>query len=130
MISRWPPETAFISGVPWTTDVGYDEFVNWSQAFGSDANPGAFRGVYNVGGDDIFQMIEEASTGHGGSLGRQLTLNPRSTSPAALPLTHLVLDALELADSRGTVNLRVAGSRMVGPGERIVLPDPGSRENT
>ncbi|UCE85728.1 MAG: beta-propeller fold lactonase family protein [Deltaproteobacteria bacterium] len=95
----------------WTPAVGFDEFTNWKFAFGSAANPGAFRNVYNVGPFDIFRMIEEMSTGYPGAQGRQVTLNTRTTSGAALAQTEAILTALETADGDGLVNLRGIGLR-------------------
>jgi len=97
--------------VPWSVDVGYDELTVWAVAFGSEAQPGAFRSAYNVGPFDIFQMIEEMSLGQSGALGRQLTLNLRSTTGGALAATQAVLAALEAADLNGVVNLRGSGLR-------------------
>ena len=96
---------------PWSPAVGYDEFTVWAVAFGSAAVPGAFRQVYNVGPFDIFQMIEEMSNGQSGALGRQVTLNLRSTTGGNLAATESVLAALESADLRGLVNLRGSGIR-------------------
>lgn len=104
-----------IDGPPWTPALGFDEFTNWKLAFGSAANPGAFRAVYNVGPFDIFQMIEEMSTGHSGALGRQVTLNTRTAGPALVAETDAQLAALELADGRGLVNLRGVGLRDGSP---------------
>jgi hypothetical protein len=96
---------------PWTPAVGYDEFTVWASAFGSAAVPGAFRQVYNVGPFNIFQMIEEMSNGQSGALGRQVTLNLRSTTGGTLAATESVLAALESADLKGVVNLRGSGVR-------------------
>jgi hypothetical protein len=100
--------------VPWSVDVGYDELTVWAVAFGSASQPGAFRNAYNVGPFDIFQMIEEMSLGQSGALGRQLTLNLRSTTGGALAATQAVLAALEAADLNGFVNLRGSGLRNGG----------------
>jgi hypothetical protein len=59
-------------------------------------------------------MIEEASTGHSGALGRQVTLNAATTVAPELTDTEAVLDALEAADDRGQVNLRAVGTRRAG----------------
>ena len=111
----------FVSDVPWNPRVGPDELSNWALAFGTEANPGAFRGVYNVGPFDIFQMVEEASTGFSGALGRQLTLNARTLGTDELTRT---LDALERADALGLVNLVLRGSNQHGP-KQLVLSFEG-----
>jgi hypothetical protein len=99
------------SDVPWSPEVGYDELTVWAVAFGSASQPGAFRNAYNVGPFQIFQMIEEMSNGQSGALGRQLTLNLRSTTGSALADTEGVLAVLERADLDGLVNLRGSGLR-------------------
>jgi YVTN family beta-propeller protein len=96
---------------PWSPEIGYDEFTVWAAAFGSAAVPGAFRQAYNVGPFDIFQMIEEMSNGQSGALGRQVTLNLRSTSAGELAATQALLGALETADKRGVANLKGKGVR-------------------
>jgi YVTN family beta-propeller protein len=96
---------------PWSPQVGFDEFTVWAVAFGSASVPATFRQVYNVGPFDVFQMIEEMSTGQSGAFARQLTLNPRSTAPSALAATESLLAALESADTNGAVNLQGNGVR-------------------
>ena len=100
--------------VPWSVEVGYDELTVWAVAFGSAAVPGAFRNAYNVGPFNIFQMIEEMSNGQSGALGRQLTLNLRSTTGGARTETESVLAVLEAADTNGLVNLLGSGFRNGG----------------
>jgi DNA-binding beta-propeller fold protein YncE len=100
--------------VPWSLEKGYDELAVWAVAFGSASQPGAFRTAYNVGPLEIFQMIEEMSNGQSGALGRQLTLNLRSTTGGNLAATESVLAALEAADLDGLVNLRGSGLREGG----------------
>jgi DNA-binding beta-propeller fold protein YncE len=100
--------------VPWSASIGFDELTVWALGFGSAAQPGAFRSVYNVGPFDIFQMIEEMSNGQSGALGRQLTLNLRSATGDALADTESVLSVLETADLNGLVNLRGSGLRNGG----------------
>ena len=73
--------------------------------------PGLFTPGYNVGPDDLFQMFEEASTGHAGALGRQVTLSQTTTTGGALAVTEARLDLLETADARDAVNLRGPGRR-------------------
>lgn len=67
-----------------------------------------FETVYGVRPVDIFQMLEEASTGTSGATGRQLALN---TATANAPETLALMTALEAADARGAVNLRLVGRR-------------------
>jgi DNA-binding beta-propeller fold protein YncE len=102
-----------IDAPPWTPALGFDELTNWKFAFGSETNPGAFRNVYNVGPFDVFQMIEEMSTGYSGAQGRQVTLNTRTTASGSPELAEAeaVLAALENADTAGLVNLRGSGLR-------------------
>jgi YVTN family beta-propeller protein len=114
---------------PWTVDVGFDEFTVWAAAFGTAAQPGAFRSVYNVGPFDVFQMIEEMSNGQSGALGRQLTLNMRSTTGVALAETEDVLDTLEAADLAGLVNLRGSGIREGTPITLSLRPDGNYKKN-
>jgi hypothetical protein len=59
----------------------------------------------------MFQMFEEASVGHSGALGRQVSLNTASTNGARQAATESLLLALEAADNRGGVNLRGWGLR-------------------
>ena len=100
---------------PWSPAVGFDEFTVWAVAFGSVAVPGAFRNAYAVGPADIFQMIEEMSNGQSGALGRQVTLNLRSTTGGALAETQALLGALETADLNGTANVKGDGFRNGAP---------------
>jgi hypothetical protein len=101
--------------VPWSPAVGFDELTVWAVAFGSAAVPGAFRNAYNTGPFDIFQMIEEMSNGQSGALGRQVTLNLRSTTGGTLAETQSLLALLESADLAGFVNLGGSGSRSGAP---------------
>lgn len=75
-----------------------------------------FNPVYGVLPPHVWQMFEEASTGHSGAVARQVALNARTTAPAALAETDTLLAALELADARGLVNLRATGMRNAGAG--------------
>lgn len=98
----------FISGpdnpVAWDGGAkGYEEITTFGVAFN------LFAPVYNVGPLDSFQMFEEASNGHSGALGRQVTLNTATTNGAQASSTQALLDALEDADDRGLVNLRGRG---------------------
>jgi YVTN family beta-propeller protein len=98
----------FPAELPFDPDEGFEEDVTLSAAFA------VFQPVYGKGVFDIFQMIEEASTGHSGALGRQVTLNAATTVAPELTDTETVLDALEAADDRGQVNLRGVGTRRAG----------------
>ena len=109
-----PPGSAFSLSQPfgiWTTDVGPQETFTFGVAYS------LFDLVYGGSALSIFQMFEEASTGHSGALGRQVTLNT-VTSAACIPAgtgacpLEEVLAALEAADGRGTLNLRGNGLRL------------------
>ncbi len=115
----------FVGGTeaPWSAAVGYDEFTVWAVAFGTPSQPGAFQGAYAVGPFDVFQMIEEMSNGQSGVLGRQLTLNLRSTTGGALADTEALLDVMEAADLAGLVNLRGSGIRNGGAITLSLRPD-------
>jgi YVTN family beta-propeller protein len=76
----------------------------------------AFESVYGVRPLNMLQMFEEASTQFPGALGRQVTLNTRTTNGAELAATDALLAALETADLRGLVNLRAVGARDGGSG--------------
>jgi hypothetical protein len=95
--------------IPWNPAQGLDERVVFSAGFV------AFQPAYNVFPDDMFQMFEEASVGHSGALGRQVSLNTLTTNGAHLAATDQLLAALEGADSRGGVNLRGEGLRAGAP---------------
>jgi len=95
----------------WTPAIGFDEFTNWKFAFGSATAPGAFRSVYNVGPFNIFQMIEEMSTGYSGAQGRQVTLNKLTSTAPELTATESILSTLEAADAADLVNLRGVAQR-------------------
>ncbi|RIL06420.1 MAG: hypothetical protein DCC71_06835 [Proteobacteria bacterium] len=82
-----------------------------------------FNLVYGTPPHDIWQMIEEASTGYSGAIARQVALNLRTTSGAALAETETLLAALELADGRGLVNLRGTGVRNAAPITLSYRPD-------
>jgi YVTN family beta-propeller protein len=91
--------------IPWNPAQGLDEKIVFSAGFV------AFQPAYNVFPDDMFQMFEEASVGHSGALGRQVSLNTLTTNGAHLAATDQLLAALEAADLRGGVNLRGDGLR-------------------
>lgn len=92
---------------PYDPAEGFEELVTFAAAFA------VFEPVYGAPGIDMFQMFEEASTGHSGALGRQVTLNTATAVAPELAATEAVIDALEAADARGQVNLRATGSRLV-----------------
>lgn len=81
-------------------NVGFSEATTFGAAFL------AFEGVYNSRPPGMLQMFEEASTGHSGATGRQVTLNTRTTGASLLATTDALLADLEAADLRGVVNLR------------------------
>ena len=89
-------------GFVWDPNVGYREQSSFGAAFF------VFDSVYGVRPPDIFEMVEEASTGLSGATGRQLTLN---TATATAAETLALMTALEAADGRGAVNLRAIGRR-------------------
>jgi YVTN family beta-propeller protein len=93
------------SSIQWDPAVGFREITTFGAAFG------IFQPVYNMRPLDIFQMFEEASTGHSGATGRQVTLNTRTTGVSLLAATEALLEKLEDADARGVVNLRGSGLR-------------------
>ncbi len=101
-------DSPFFSEFPWVPGDGFDEFLVWSAAFGAPGNDVGFRGFYNVGGADIFTMVEEASTGQVGIFGRQVSVN---AATAADPNTAAQLALMEAGDANGTVNLRGTGTR-------------------
>jgi len=94
-----PPELV------WDPAEGYEEDVSFQTAFI------AFQPIYGAGALDMFQMFEEASTGFSGAVARQVQLNARTTSPGQISTTDTLLAALELADEKGSVNLRGRGRR-------------------
>ncbi len=91
--------------IKWNPAQGMREITTFGAAFA------VFQPVYGVRPLDIFQMFEEASTGHSGALGRQLTIDP---SNAALAATSDALAGLEEADARGVINLRGVGLTLSG----------------
>jgi cytochrome c553 len=96
--------------IPWDPALGYDERIVFSAAFVS------FQEVYQVRPENIFEMIEEMSTGHSGALGRQVTLSARTCDDPHIGDTALILEVLERAASRGVVSLRGVGIRDPGTG--------------
>jgi len=102
----FPPQISPLeSPIQWDPQQGFREITTFGAAFA------VFEPTYGVRPLDIFQMFEEASTGTSGALGRQVTLNSRTTSTALLAETETLLAELEAADQRGVVNLRGSGLR-------------------
>jgi hypothetical protein len=100
--------------IPWNPAVGLDELVVFSAPFV------AFEPTYDVFPGGLFQMFEEASTGHAGAVGRQVSLNARTAAPARIAATTARLARLEGAATRGVVNLRGDGVRDAGSGSAPV----------
>jgi len=95
-----PPSSLFFDPAE-----GFEEEVTFAAAFS------IFQPVYGKNPLAMIQMLEEASTGHSGALGRQVTLNAATAVAPELADTEGVISALELADDRGLVNLRATGAR-------------------
>jgi YVTN family beta-propeller protein len=89
--------------IQWDPNQGFREITTFGVAFA------AFQLVYAVRPIHIFQMLEEASTGFSGAVGRQVTLSQATTTGGALAATDTLLTQLETADARGLVNLRGTG---------------------
>lgn len=100
--------------IRWSATQGPREITTFGTAFL------LFQPVYNTRPLDIWQMIEEASTGYSGAQGRQVPLNTRTTGAGQITQTETLMSALELADARGLVNLRATGARDGGSGMRPV----------
>lgn len=96
--------------IQWSATQGPREINTFGVAFM------IFQPVYNTRPLDIWQMVEEASTGFSGAQARQVQLNGRTTLGGELAQTDTLLTALELADARGLVNVRAVGVRNVGAG--------------
>ncbi|MEN8181182.1 MAG: beta-propeller fold lactonase family protein [Myxococcota bacterium] len=102
-----------VNGIPsisqpfgtWSDAMGFEEEFTFGVAYA------LFNLVYGGSAVTIFQMFEEASTGLPGALGRQVTLNSRTTDGALLAFTEALLAELEAADEAGVVNLRGTGLR-------------------
>lgn len=95
--------------IPWNPAVGLDELTVFAGTFV------AFQPVYNVFPTAMFQMFEEASTGQSGAIGRQVSVNARTTGAPLLAETNARLATLETADLRGVANLRGSGVRNGAP---------------
>jgi YVTN family beta-propeller protein len=76
----------------------------------------AFQPVYGMRPLNILQMFEEASTQFPGAQGRQVTVNQRTTNGGNIAATTALINALEVSDTRGLVNLRGVGVRDAGAG--------------
>jgi hypothetical protein len=95
--------------IPWDPAIGLDELIVFAGTFVG------FQPVYNVFPTAMFQMFEEASTGHSGAIGRQVTVNARTAGAALLAQTTARLAMLEIADLRGVANLLGHGTRNGAP---------------
>jgi len=92
--------------IQWDPNQGYREITTFGAAFF------VFQPVYNTRPLNIFEMFEEADTmGFSGAQGRQVELNARTTNGGELTNTDTEMSALELADTRGLVNLQAFGTR-------------------
>jgi YVTN family beta-propeller protein len=118
-----PPPFAFArSEFPWDPAVGLDERTTFAAAFLT------FRPILGVGPVDIFQMVEEASTGTSGATGRQVTLTREALDGEAAAETLALLDALEAAAARDAVELRgqAAEARLPRPAPMALVYRPGA----
>lgn len=95
--------------VPWDPAKGFEEDAVFATAFA------AFETIYGVQGVDIFQMIQEMSTGFSGAIGRQVTLTMHTTTGGALAGTEALMNALEAAAEKGVVNLQGRGRMLIFP---------------
>jgi hypothetical protein len=89
----------------WSEAMGFEETYTFGVAFA------IFDAVYGGTAQNNFQMFEEASTGHSGALGRQVTINSATAAGAPSSPADDLLAPLEQADERGLVNLRGHGVR-------------------
>ena len=97
--------------VPFDAADGFEEDAVFAAAFA------AFESIYGVQGVDIFQMIQEMSTGTSGAVGRQVTLNAETTDAANLAATEALMSQLEAAAEKGVVKLLARGRMLT-----ITLP--------
>lgn len=101
----------------WSNSMGFEETHTFGVAFA------IFDAVYGGTAQNNFQLFEEASTGHSGALGRQVTINSATAAGAPSSAADDLLAPLEQADERGLVNLRGSGVR----GSLVVISyDPSS----
>jgi hypothetical protein len=93
----FPPQISPLEApIQWDPGQGFREITTFGAAFA------IFEPIYGV---------RPLSTGPSGALGRQVTLNSRTTGPALQAETEALLAELEAADERGVVNLRGSGLR-------------------
>ncbi|MAE96696.1 MAG: hypothetical protein CL910_18770 [Deltaproteobacteria bacterium] len=105
-----------LNDVPWDANHGPDELYSWGMTFGSAAFPLTNRNSTGTGPFQLFQLFEEGSTGFSAAFGRQVTLDPTTTSGGQAAATTALLQRLEQADEDGVVDLRVSGVRLELPG--------------
>jgi YVTN family beta-propeller protein len=103
------------SAIPYDPDDGLEEEVTFAAAFA------IFQPVYGQGPLAMLQMFEQADTGFGGALGRQVSLHQGTASGGALAETEDILAALEASDARGFSNLRAVGVRDAGAGPKSIV---------
>jgi YVTN family beta-propeller protein len=97
------------SEFPYDPAIGADERSTFAVGFM------VFRVSIGVGPVDIFEMIEESSTGTSGATGRQVTLDGATLGPGADIATRALLEELEAADRRGVVRLAGEATRLRRP---------------
>jgi YVTN family beta-propeller protein len=106
LISGLPGASVLEAPIRYDRNQGFREITTFGGAFA------LFQPAYGMRPLNLFQMFEEAnSMGFSGALGRQVELNQRTTAAPNLADTNTWMSALELADSRGLVNLRADGVR-------------------
>jgi len=88
---------------PLEPEIAYDPNEGFQEVTTFGAAFLVFEPTYAVRPLHLFQMMEEASTGVSGALGRQVTLNTATAADAGV---QALLESLEDADARGVVNLR------------------------
>ena len=97
------------SEFPYDPAIGADERSTFAVGFM------VFRVSINVGPVDIFQMLEESSTGTSGATGRQVTLDAATLAPGEEAATRALLGLLEAADRRDVVRLSGEATRLRPP---------------
>jgi len=103
------------SKFPYDPEIGYDEASTFAVGFLY------FRVDMGVpDAVDLFQMIEEESTGFSGATGRQVELDAATLADDARDATLALLERLEAAAARGVVRLAGEATRM--------QPQPGAAE--
>jgi YVTN family beta-propeller protein len=103
------PGVTISAPIQWNATQGFREITTFASAFL------IFTAAYNTQPLHTFQMFEEASTGHGGAVARQVMLNARTTGAGLIAATDAQLATLEEADRRGLVNLQGRGTRDGAP---------------